>query len=243
MIFASNIWVLLSTKYIFIINFETVYGNEYHIILANYSKSSRIIATKWSGSTIVLSDVPRITESFVKHRTFPAPVFGIKTPHVRCMVVLIFFAGCHIPIGSFCNSFRESISISLHSPVSMFQQKWNPPWCKCRCRELIIESFWQFCETVFVTTVAVTNTTATHITSPESGSKKDMWFISLGHLDKNTLYFSNRGCHKMVYLCLPIQRRNHCRTSIFSRQLHKAFGPWCDKRAQRPSNIEQPYNI
>ena len=169
-----GIWILLSSKYIFIIDFEIVYGKEYHILLATYSKSSRIIATKWSGSTIVLSDVPRITESFVKHRTFPAPVFGIKTPHVRCMVVLIFFAGCHIPIGSFCNSFRESISISLHSPVSMFQQKWNPPWCKCRCRELIIESFWQFCETVFVTTVAVTNTTATHITSPESGSTKHM---------------------------------------------------------------------
>ena len=181
-------------------NFDIVYGNEYHIILANYSKSSRIIATKWSGSTMVLSDVPRITESFVKHRTFPAPVFGIKTPHVRCMVVLIFFAGCHIPIGSFCNSFRESISISLHSPVSMFQQKWNPPWCKCRCRELIIESFWQFCETVFVTTVAVTNTTATHITSPESGSTKHMWFISLGHLDKSAVYLTinrfNRGATK-----------------------------------------------
>ena len=129
-----------------------------------------MMATKWSVSTIVLRDVPRMTESFVKLRIFPAPLFGIKTPHVLWSDMLIFFAGCHIPLGSLNTSFNESILITRQFPVSMFQQKWNPPWCKCLWSELTIDNFWQFWDTVFVTTVAVTNTTATHMTSPVSGS-------------------------------------------------------------------------
>ena len=131
-----------------------------------------MIATKWSVSTIVLSEVPLITESFVKLRIFPAPLFGPKTPHVRWRDVLIFLAGCHSPLGSLKTSFKDSLLITWQFPVSIFQQKWNPPWCKCLWSELIIESFWQFWDTVLVTTVAVTKTTATHITSPVSGSVK-----------------------------------------------------------------------
>ena len=174
-----------------------------------------------------------MTESFVNVRIFPAPLFGMRTPHVRWSAVLILFAGCHIPFGSLKTSFSDSILITRQFPVSIFQQKWNPPWCRCLCRELIIDSFWQFWETVFVTTVAVTNTTATHITSPVSGS------VILQFRRKLRLYIKSRvftsfslGSYNLslqnicsIYLYRLLQRRNHYRTNIFFRLRHIAFGP------------------